>query len=74
VHIELNENTEQILPTQASAHGSSLLEFAAEVLSRYAEAFRCPSFIDLALRTGLPLATFDKAMLESARQHGVPTI
>jgi aryl-alcohol dehydrogenase-like predicted oxidoreductase len=42
MQIELNQTTEQILQAQAAAHGRSLNDYAASVLSRFAQAAAHP--------------------------------
>jgi predicted nucleic acid-binding protein len=58
------------IATDGGAH-----ELRIESLLPLMGKYRLPAYdaiyLDLALRNGLPLATFDKEMIESARQNGV---
>jgi hypothetical protein len=58
MQIELNEVTAQILATQAAAHGRSINDYAAAVLSRYAEASADP----IALSEQFEIKTHEDAL------------
>ena len=45
-----------------------------ECIERFHLAAYDALYLELALRTGSPLATFDKAMIASAQRHGVPLL